>query len=325
VGREDLVGVIEAVYRVDAPEQEWVAGLLDAARPSLERGLGAAAYLYNASRIPLRIWNVVERDSVIPIQGIVDTVQNLDDAYADKVARRLYVGAASEAPGFHEQRGVNEQMFPHGVRDTLSVNAYHPSGTGIFVGAPLPRETKLSARRRAVLGRVAAHMATALGLRVRLGTTGVAAVLTPGGRVEHAEAEAKERDARDALREAAIAIDRARGKLRHDDSERAVGLWKARVAARWTLVDQFESDGKRYVVARTNELPTGGLHPLTPSEEHVLALLAQGRTSKLVAYELGIAPATVRVLTARGAQKLGVRSAAEAIESYRRLVRELRR
>jgi DNA-binding CsgD family transcriptional regulator len=41
-----------------------------------------------------------------------------------------------------------------------------------------------------------------------------------------------------------------------------------------------------------------------------VALALLGRSNKLIAYELGLAHATVRVLTARAASKLGVTSRA---------------
>src|SRR6266481_4745371 len=47
----------------------------------------------------------------------------------------------------------------------------------------------------------------------------------------------------------ARAIDRARGRLRHDTPEETVALWKVLVGGRWSLVDHFERDGRRYVVA----------------------------------------------------------------------------
>lgn len=88
----------------------------------------------------------------------------------------------------------------------------------------------------------------------------------------------------------------------------ALDKWKPLVAAQWTLVDHFESDGKRYLLARSNEpLPTAE-DLLTSRERQVAALAALGHHTKLVAYELGIADATVRVLLARAMAKVGAKS-----------------
>ena len=56
---------------------------------------------------------------------------------------------------------------------------------------------------------------------------------------------------------------------------------------------------------------------LSDRERQVTALAASGRHNKLIAYELGLSPATVRVLMARAAAKLGVASRDELVERYR--------
>jgi DNA-binding CsgD family transcriptional regulator len=320
VRQGDLVGVIEAAYRLDESESAWLGGLLDASKSCFEAGLGTLAFFYDARRYPMRLWGAQARDASTSVtQGAAATVAGLTDEYLDRVARRLYAGTGSEVPGFGAQPVVKRVMHPHGVFDTLNINAYDPSGIGVWVGAPLPRVTRLSEHRRDVLTRIGVHMASGLGLRARLAKSRVAAVLTPAGRVEHAEGDAKMEVAREALREATIAVEGARGKLRREAPDDAVRMWRARVSARWTLVDRFESDGKRFVVARTNALPLESSDRLTAREQQVLALLAQGHSNKLVAYELGIAASTVRVLAARATEKLGADSTSDAIERYRRL------
>ncbi len=83
------------------------------------------------------------------------------------------------------------------------------------------------------------------------------------------------------------------------------------VEARWTLVDRYEENGRRYVLARENAPGGRRAGRLSTREQQVASLAALGRSSKLIAYELGIAYATVRVLMARACAKLGVSSRAE--------------
>ena len=54
------------------------------------------------------------------------------------------------------------------------------------------------------------------------------------------------------------------------------------------LVDHFESDGKRYVLARRNDAAVRGLAALTDRERQALGYAALGHTNKLIAYEMGI-------------------------------------
>jgi DNA-binding CsgD family transcriptional regulator len=59
---------------------------------------------------------------------------------------------------------------------------------------------------------------------------------------------------------------------------------------------------------RAQRAVVGGLEILTVRERQVVSCLARGLSTKEVAFSLGIADATVRVLLARAASKLGVRS-----------------
>jgi DNA-binding NarL/FixJ family response regulator len=58
---------------------------------------------------------------------------------------------------------------------------------------------------------------------------------------------------------------------------------------------------------------------LSPRERQVLERAILGSENKVIAYDLGLADSTVRVLMRRAAIKLGARTRAGAIEAYRRL------
>ena len=55
----DIVGAIEAAYAIDLPDPAWLAGLVEAVRPSLEDGLGMGAYLYDTFERPFRVHNLM--------------------------------------------------------------------------------------------------------------------------------------------------------------------------------------------------------------------------------------------------------------------------
>jgi len=77
-------------------------------------------------------------------------------------------------------------------------------------------------------------------------------------------------------------------------------------AARWTVVDRFEENGHHYVVARENHGSAVGFEVLTERERQVVVQAALGSSNKEIASRLGISAATVRVLMARAANRLGV-------------------
>ena len=101
------------------------------------------------------------------------------------------------------------------------------------------------------------------------------------------------------------------------EPDRAVARWRALVDARWSLVDHFESDGKRFVLAQRNDPSVGPLALLTPRERQVVALAAMGHANKMIGYELGISVSTAGVLLSRAARKLGAPSRAALVQAYR--------
>ena len=68
-----------------------------------------------------------------------------------------------------------------------------------------------------------------------------------------------------------------------------------------------------YVVARENQAAVGGLPGLTERERQVVAFLALGRSTKEIAYTLGISDSTTRVLLSRAAARMGVRTREELV------------
>jgi len=118
---------------------------------------------------------------------------------------------------------------------------------------------------------------------------------------------AKDHAARTALRRAAVAFDRARGRLWREDQDEALAIWQALIEGRWSLLDHFDSDGRRFIVAHRNDPNLPDVRGLTKRECQVLAYAMLGRSNKDIAYELGVATATVGVLLARARGKLGDR------------------
>ena len=150
------------------------------------------------------------------------------------------------------------------------------------------------------------------------------AILRPDGRVEQASENAKTPAARMSLRDAALAIeDRARSSLRRKDPDEAPSLWRALVSGRWSLVDRFDSDGRRYLVAGRNDPRARALGALTPREQQVTAYLALGHSNKRIAYKLGLSESTVSEVGRRSLAKLGISSRADLARLYAGHAREI--
>ena len=133
-------------------------------------------------------------------------------------------------------------------------------------------------------------------------------------RVADARGKAKSRPALAALRQAAQQADLARGRLRKSDPGKALGMWTALVRGRWSTVDWFDSDGRRYVLGIPN--PPGITDPrgLTEREMQVLSYVFFGLTNKMVGYHLGISKGRVSTLLSSAMRKMGVETRAQLIK-----------
>jgi DNA-binding CsgD family transcriptional regulator len=136
-------------------------------------------------------------------------------------------------------------------------------------------------------------------------------------RVTDAVGRAKEPAATQRLRQAAVAVDRARGKMRKTDPEKALEIWKALVRGRWSIVDWFDSDGRRFVLAIPNEPHLTDPRGLTERESQVVAYAALGNTNKMIAYHLGLSTSRVSMLLRSAMRKLAIRTRAQLVEQMR--------
>jgi len=203
--------------------------------------------------------------------------------------------------------------------DVLIFNVADPSHKGCVFGAAdfLPSPSALA--HRAVWSRVAAHVAAGLRLRRRLKevdnrNTTTEAVLSPAGAVVHAEGPAKARGVRGILHDAVVTIERARGPMRRSDPDAAAELWRGMVDGRWSLVDRFDSDGRRFIIAYRNGVSAGGPRALTQRERQVVSYVALGHPNKLIAYALGLSVSAVGTYVAGALAKLGIASRVELVE-----------
>lgn len=94
----------------------------------------------------------------------------------------------------------------------------------------------------------------------------------------------------------------------------AEAAWDALLEGRLALVDRFDRDGRRFVVARATSAEDDGA--LTLRERQVLASIARGHANKRIALELGVAESTVSTAIREAARKLGVRSRIELVRIF---------
>lgn len=328
--RLDLLHIVESAYKLDAPDNAWLLAVAEAVRPYLDEGFGLAAFEFTrAPNQPPRLLQSQHLWMPEPLAEIYPKLfANMDPALRQRPFEMGPVVTGSQMMGmraeFADLPQMKQGLQRFGMFDSVWITATDPTGRGCgfhagrrTIGWSTPRDVRR-------WGRIAAHLSSAVRLRARLRTTSEApcAIFEPSGKLQDATGDAREAEAREALRDAVITMEKVRGRERHDPQDHALGEWRALVSGQWSLVDQVEHDGRRYVVARQNEPRAEGPGALSGRERQVLGYALLGHHNKLIAYELGLAQSTVRVLMARAASKLGVHTREELLQAARRMLGE---
>jgi DNA-binding NarL/FixJ family response regulator len=308
----DCVGIVESCYQLDGDASQWLVRLVDAARPVLDLGCGVAAVLQDATHAVPQPPELLAFHAVGMSDETLGTFAPLSEAASSEVVSgRFRLGGPVGT--FKKTLGSAGAEFKRviqaaGIVDTLYVITGDTSAVHCTLAMPSREPVRMSRQRRLMMGRLAAHIATGFRLARSNSPELTEAILNPNGSIEHAVGGAASNDARGALREAAKAVDRARGSMRRSNPDEAVARWRALIAGRWSLLDHFDSDGRRYLIARPNEPAGVGFSALTQRERQVLGLAAHGHPYKIIAYELGLSVSTAATHLGRAMAKLGIDS-----------------
>jgi DNA-binding CsgD family transcriptional regulator len=322
----DAIGILEAAYDVKGSTRAWLERLCALVAPELDRGFGIAAFAYDLEN-GLDPSTLVLRDMADGVVSAMFAMMKAHPAELRQIHGSLNLATATQRVGLTRKQAI--RFLPHaqhlhvlGIRDVLSLTVVDPTGRGYAFGAPAPDLQRPAGPERAMWTRVGVHIAAAGRLRHAIASQrtpepydGADAVLSPSGKVLNAEREAQTPAARESLRDAVLAIDRARSQARADSGE-ALTLWQGLIAGQWSLIEHFDSDGRRYIVARRNDPSVTDPRALSLRERQVLAYAALGQSLKIIAYSLGLSLATVAGHRARAMRKLGLRSQAELVALF---------
>jgi DNA-binding CsgD family transcriptional regulator len=321
----DAIEIVEAAYDLTGDTRAWLTRLLECAGARLDRGLGTGIALFDSQTARIDRATLVIRGLDPALVAEMHAVGDLErDSLRTITGRPTQLTTVTQGLGLTvpEARSfaLMNALRPHGVHDVLGAFAMNPCRWWVQLVAPMPDTTRPTRSEHATWGKLLAHVAAGARMRDVLAAGPPAiedgeAILSPSGAVQHAEPVAQSAGARESLRDAAKAIDRARSKARADDDE-ALELWQGLVSGRWSLVDRFESDGRRFLVARRNDPELTDPRGLSLRERQVLAYAAMGHSLKMIAYTLGLSGSTVSLLRKRGMRKLGVSTHAELLALF---------
>lgn len=313
----DVVDVLEAAYRIDLHDEPWLRSVVDAA--CLDHGMGTQACVMDMNRLDDSGGPAIERRHFWGTPPEFDElVPKLPSTYSPDGLRQMFVARETYTSirtilGKHYSTALGV-IGSTGIVDAVSIAASEQGGHQITLLGLRDRQVQVQRRDSALWNRLAPHIATAHRLRQRmcgenLDAPGVDAVLRPDGRCLEARGAARSRSALDELREAALRVDRARSAAGRACPEEALELWQGLISGRWSLVDHFDSDGRRFVVARQNRPDTVDPRRLTTREEQIARHAMSGASHKEIAFALQISPSAVSIHLKAALRKLGMSSA----------------
>ncbi|MDX2051289.1 MAG: helix-turn-helix transcriptional regulator [Polyangiaceae bacterium] len=325
--KRDYLKILDAVYDLRAADQEWLTGVLRATNAAIGRGCGAYAFYYDVAADFTRLY--VQSPVFLDCpSGFLEACMSAAPEVGSELIRAAFLGAACRS--FSDAKASLGLVEPSeaerivqaasGLVDQFVVNAWETPGHGTAVLLLAEKRMPFPRRNAAIMTKVSRHIAAGRRLRefVQRGAGVVSvdadAVLTPEGKVLHAEPNSAGKLERSQLSEAVRVLAESRQSLAKSDPEAVVRLWTALVQGQWSLVSSVDTDGKRFMVARRNAPSFRDPAALTREERHLAVLFAAGHPGKLVAYELGLAPSTVSQRLKSVLRKLKLRSLAELVQ-----------
>ena len=321
----DWIAVLEAGYSLDGDDGAWLTGLLECVAREQWPDRFSAAFTFELGASGVVVGDIRAHGP----PHLYDRVRaSMDGASAEGLDRAFRSGhvVSTISELVFSQFPADEAMFKTVNADTapdiLGVVVHSGDGRGVLINLVLdePRASTLAERR--MWTRCAAHIGA--GLRLRTMAAGMAsldaapieAIFDAGGKLHDARQAATSKTARERLRQAVLQIDQARSAAGRRDSDAAMGAWEGLVSGRWTLVDRFDSDRRRFVVAVRNDPRFPDPRGLSLRERQVAEFAGLGRSAKEIAYLLGVSAASVENSLRRAQAKLGLGSRLELTEFF---------
>jgi DNA-binding CsgD family transcriptional regulator len=198
-----------------------------------------------------------------------------------------------------EVRALARELFP------LCAMGNTGDGGGLHVAFGDPELGAWPDDRIRPFGAVARHLAVAWRIRTGLQADRALAIggeLRVDGSAVHLAPSSSAPTAREALRRAVIARERARSTRR---SAGGSELWPALIAGRWSLLDAFTASGRRYIVAYENPAAATEARALRPHERAVLEHALEGRAGKWIALEMDLSESAVARILCAALRRIG--------------------
>jgi DNA-binding CsgD family transcriptional regulator len=308
--------LLESLYKIEDSPQRWLDNVLATAADRLNLGAGVGGVLYDVAdeqrarsayvRASGAAQDWVEagaamHDDPEMMARIVAAYRTIDCGDANDIAThaRMTKQARGDYLGALKSFGIGGEWLLNG-RGT----AFTGAALYLFSHDPI----RWTARQRDAMESVRKHLGTALQLQQRIASAGVLseahAILDRRGNVQHLS---------ERLAKANVSCDGLAQSARADSVAR---LARKNWGDGWSFVEYFDRDGKAFVILCRSQAEAASPQ-LSEREYEVVACASLGASDKEIAYSLGIAGSTVRVLLGRAASKLGAHNRRDLIARFK--------
>lgn len=333
--RADLIAVVESCYDLAATDLGWLRAIANGFQTVLRPEEGLLAYHIDVEEGSFRLYGAVQSDAtprnmVARIQamgallerkrtGRAGLIELAKATIYERVGRSAIREPADRLVQSEYRRLGPDWMYTLAapIEDTFSLISHHIDENGFTcIMGGLAKKRTFRPAERVMYQMLSAHLKAGLRLRRRLPRSesveapASGAVLSSSGRVLHAEGDARE--GTDELADAAKRIDRARSR-RLGRGEDALAIWQGLVQGQWSLVEAFDRDGKRFILAHRNPEDVRDPRGLSEMETRVVGLAVRGYADKLIAYHLGISEGTASSHLTHALRKLKIGSRVELV------------
>jgi len=293
-----------AAERLDLDDQGWLRGVTNAALPLLPRSDDYAAALVTCDPAS-GVWRYGTRIEHTELDIVDDEMADAELTAGERAKAASVRGLVSVAEQARAHPRLESAMRARGIVDLMCVVGASPGG---LVGIYLHTEQLgwISRQQRAFWRTLATHLTSTAQLRASvrgLDLEAPDAVFDPDGGCAHASS-AVDQDALARLR--AHVLRREQMRVRDVDANELVGSWTAASREGWTVVDHFDTDGRRWVLVWENPLGEHDPRRLCNREEQLLARVLSGWTNRDAADELGLSYACASRMLQAALMKLGI-------------------
>ena len=324
----DWVSVLEASYSLESDERAWAARVLEATSGIVRGGASPHAFRYNYTSTQFVVTDVIRAGAVdTPTAGPAPEKQRrerMSEVVIDLVYRAgNQMGSVSdlvlnEFPQLISNFG---RIHSGEIGDQIGMAAHSGTGEAIGFSYDFAQRASVDAAMQRRWARVASHLGAALRLRkvvkdFSLDGDQVEAIFDSRGRLCDAKRLARKAPVRERLRSAIQLLDRARANAQRHEPDEALDLWEGLVEGRWSLVEHFDHDGRRFTVAIRNEPTHRDPRGLSQRERQVAEFVGLGQSGKQISYTLGLSHSSVTKYITSVQRKLGLASRAEVASFF---------